>query len=512
MSAPTTGLTWQRVHPITPLINGWKALAVIAVIVVQQAAESIREAAEALERFGSSGVLVLLAVIFGIVLIFTAYSALAWRMTRYAVSPDTVYLQSGVVFRQQRSAPLDRVQAIDVVQPLLARLTGLAELRFEVAGGADSRVRLAFLREDRARALRNELLARAAGVEFGTAEVPDAPEAPEREMYQLAFGRQAASMVRSSAVLVSVLLIVGVVVAAIAAGTFQVVFGALPVVFGAAAMLWQRLAVEFGFRVALSPDGIRLRHGLLEQRSQTVPPGRVQAVRLTQGPLWRRKDWWRVDVNVAGYGAANDGNVSHSVLIPVGTRDEAFTALWLILPDLGVTDAREVLDAGLSGNGSDAGFVTSPRPARWLDPLTWRRTGYALTERAVLARQGRIVRRLTVVPHERSQSLGTHQGPIERRFGLASVSLHSTPGPITPVVHHLSTADAAALLAGQTERARVARATEGPERWMQRVQVAQAQPEPHRPLATPPPPPAPPAVVPGPVPPPPPPPPPGPGA
>lgn len=512
MSAPTTGLTWQRVHPITPLINGWKALAVIAVIVVQQAAESIREAAEALERFGSSGVLVLLAVILGIVLLFTAYSAVAWRMTRYAVSQDTVYLQSGVVFRQQRSAPLDRVQAIDVVQPLLARLTGLAELRFEVAGGADSRVRLAFLREDRARALRNELLARAAGVEFGTAEVPVAPEAPEREMYQLDFGRQAASMVRSAAVLVSALLILGVVVAAIAAGTFEVVFGAFPVVFGAAAMLWQRLAVEFGFRVALSPDGIRLRHGLLEQRSQTVPPGRVQAVRFTQGPLWRGKDWWRLDVNVAGYGASSEGNVSHSVLIPVGTREEALTALWLILPDLGVADAREVLDEGLSGSGSQAGFVTSPRSARWLDPLTWRRTGYALTERAVLARRGRIVRRLTVVPHERSQSLGADQGPIERRLGLANVSLHSTPGPITPVVHHLSTAAAAALLTGQVERARVARAAEGPEHWMQRVQVPQPQqPQeaPDLPSAT---------VVPGPppppsqTPPPPPPPPPGSGA
>ena len=494
MSTPAAELTWQRVHPITPLINGWKALAVIAVIVVQQAAESLREAAEALETFGSDGVLILVGVIIAVVLVFTGFSALAWRMTRYAVSEDTVYLQSGVIFRQQRSAPLDRVQAIDVVQPLLARLTGLAELRFEVAGGADSRVRLAFLREDRAQALRNELLARAAGVEFGTPEVPVAPEAPEREMYQLAFSRQAAAMVRSSAVLIAVLVIAGVGVGAILAGTVEVVFGALPVLFGAVAVLWQRLTVEFGFRVAQSPDGVRLRHGLLEQRSQTLPPGRVQAVRFTQGPLWRGKDWWRVEVNVAGYGVSTDGSASSTILIPVGTRGEALTALWLILPDLGVLDARAVLDEALSGTGTTGGFVISPRRARWLDPLTWRRNGYALTERAVLSRRGRFVRRLVVVPHERSQSLSIDQGPIERRLGLVNVGLHSTPGPIQPVVAHLSTADAAALLAGQTERARVARAAQGPERWMQRqaplpAALAEGTAPPPPPLPAPPPPP-----------------------
>ena len=86
-------------------------------------------------------------------------------MTRFAVTDEAVHLRTGILFRQQRQARLDRLQAVDVVQPLLARLVGLAELKLEVAGGSGSAVSLAFLREADAEALRAELLALAAGLQ-----------------------------------------------------------------------------------------------------------------------------------------------------------------------------------------------------------------------------------------------------------------------------------------------------------------------------------------------------------
>ena len=157
---------------------------------------------------------------------------------------------------------------------------------------------------------------------------------------------------------------------------------------------------------------------------------------------------------------------TESVLLPVGDRDEALLALWLVLPDLGTEDARAVLDEALAGTGEERGFVTSPRRARWLDPWSFRRNGYALTDRALLSRSGRFVRRLVVVPHERTQSVGLSQGPLQRRLGLCSFALHSTPGPVTPTVAHLDHAVAGTLLHEQATRARTARASAGPERWM----------------------------------------------
>ncbi|MFI2103000.1 PH domain-containing protein [Isoptericola sp. NPDC019693] len=501
---------WRRVHPVTPFVRGWAAVVAILVIGGQQVLDDVANAVRAVDSIRSLWWVVLLALVVLVGIIF-GYAALAWRMTAYAVDDDAVRLRKGILFRQQRHARLDRLQAIDVRQPLLARLFGLAELRLEVAGGSDSGVAIGFLKEADAQRLRADLLARAAGVKAarrtdrsdgqpttvgpasddpatpadladgrlpGAAPAPDdgqevaAPEAPEHQVYEVPATRLLLSLLRMPGVWVGVLSLVGVGVAVAVTREVSILFSALPAVLGVGGYIFQRFAGEFGFRAALSPDGIRLRHGLLETRAQTIPPGRVQAVSLTQGPLWRGPDWWRVKVNVAGYGGGGEqaGEQQH-VLLPVGPREEALTALWLVLPDLEVADPDDtlaLLDEALTGDArTDRWFVTSPRSARLLDPWSWRRNGYAVTGRALLARGGRFVRTLEVVPHERTQSLGLVQGPWQRRRGLASFTLHSTPGPISPAVHHLAEDEAARLLGEQSARAREARAHAGPERWME---------------------------------------------
>jgi putative membrane protein len=466
---------------VTPFIKGWKILLALLVVGAYLGAENIAAARDVILAFGVLGIL---AVILLVVAIGTGFAALAWWMTRYAIDPQGVYLKSGVLFRQHRSARMDRMQAIDVVQPLLARILGLAELKIEVAGGGDSTVRMSFLRESEAQALRNELLARAAGIRLarqdarpvgppGAAAPPGAPvgppvpipAAPEREVFYVTAPRLIGSLVRSAAVITSLLFVGGLLVAIAITRRPEFFVGVFPGVLAAVGFAWQRFAGEFGFRAAVSPDGIRLRHGLLESRSQTVPPGRVQAVRISQGPLWRGKDWWRVQMNVAGYGAAQSQQVE-TVLLPVGDRSEALLALWLVLPDLGTANPTALLNSALSGSGDEDGFVTSPRRARWIDPLIWRRTAFTFTDRALLLRGGRLVRHLVVVPHERTQSLAINQGPLQRRLGLASFAVHSTPGPVAPAVPHLDAQVAGTLLAEQASRARTARAAAVPERWM----------------------------------------------
>ena len=158
----------------------------------------------------------------------------------------------------------------------------------------------------------------------------------------------------------------------------------------------------------------------------------MQAVRLSQPLLWRRTGWWKVQVNVAGYGAGGDESKgdSETVLLPVGTRGEAVAVLAFVAPDLGVGPEeypRLVVDAGLDGSGSAHGFVTSPPAARWFDWISWRRNGFRVTDQVLLVRHGVVERTLVLVPHARTQSIGVTQGPLERRLGLASFALHSTP-------------------------------------------------------------------------------------
>ncbi|WP_265522493.1 PH domain-containing protein [Oerskovia flava] len=494
-------LVWHRVHPVTPVVRGWTVIAVLFVIVGQQTVNGLPEGDNLLE--GDRWWQILLGIL-AIGLVGLAYSALAWRMTTYAIDDESVRLHQGVLFRQQRKARLDRLQAVDIVQPLVARLFGLAELKLEVAGGADSGIKLGFLKEAQAQRLRNELLALAAGIRVGgpapgASASPDvegtpggvapgdgvdasdtlalvAPEAPEQPITTVPPGRLVLSLLRSGATIglvLGLLLLVGLVI-----GTreLSVLFTAFPAVLGFGGYLFSRFTREFNFRSALSPDGIRLRHGLLETRSQTIPPGRVQAIRLTQGLLWRGPDWWRVDVNVAGYTLSADGSDSNSVLLPVGTREEALTAVWLVLPDLGADDPLAVLDEGMTGLDAGEYFTAAPRRTRILDPVAWRRNGFAVTDRALLLRRGRLLRRLEVVPHERTQSLGLQQGPWQRRLRVATFTVHSTPGPVIPTVQHLDEADAGLLMDTQARRAREARAHAAPEQWMRTDAAARPEP------------------------------------
>lgn len=492
---------WRRMHPVTPALKGWKVLVGVIAVVGYQVADDVRAASELL---GGKGWLIVLGAVALVALVGFGYSAIAWRMTRYAVTDEAVHLRTGVLFRQQRQARLDRLQAVDVVQPLLARLFGLADLRLEVAGGSGSAVSLAYLREPDAQALRSELLALSAGLHRPGGATPavvagggvgDGPavdaaapgaqpldgagadgiaaapvraafeEAPEREVYAVPMGRLLVSTLRSATVAGLVVLVVAFVVGAALARDVGPLFVLFPAALGFVGTLWGRINGGAAFRAALSPDGIRLRHGLTEQRAQTVPPGRVQAVRLSQGLWWRGPDWWRIEINVAGYGTGDDA-ARATVLHPVATRDEAAAALWLVLPDLGVDDPRAVVDAAMSGKDDEGGFTPAPRQARWLDPVAWRRQGVRVTRTALVARSGRLVRHVVVVPHERTQSLGLEQGPLQRRLGVASFVVHSTPGPVRPRVDHLDGAVAAALLDEQSERARTARAAAGPELWM----------------------------------------------
>jgi putative membrane protein len=498
----SAALSWKRVHPVTPLVRGWSVLLVILIVLGQQVgsagAADVRQVVRLLGIGPAVGALTLVA------LIGFAYAFIAWRMIRYAVDDESVYLHSGVLFRRQRSARLDRIQGIDTVQPLLARLFGLAELKIEVAGGQDSAVRLAFLRDDEAQQLRNELLAKAAGLGEAShdAASTDAtgtgvsggggptPAAPERLLVAVPAGRLIESLARSGAMAWAALSVIVVAVVAVGSRTWSVIFGVLPFAVAAVGYVWSRFSGEFGFRLAQSPDGIRLRHGLVEARAQTLPPGRVQAVRLTQPLLWRSKDWWRVEINVAGYVSAERQN-TETVLLPVGTRAEALLAVWLVVPDLGVEDPQATFDVALSGSGPYGGVLGSPSKAAWFDPWGWRRNGYLVTDRALLARRGVLQRSLILVPHERTQSVGLNQGPLQRAFGLASVRLHSTPGPISPVVPHLSAADALELVQAQATRARLARASATPERWMSQ-EARNRQLSPH-PQPSPPPPPSPPS-------------------
>ncbi len=503
---------WVHVHPVSPLLGGWAAFAgVVGFWFYNGPAQS--DSGQARELHISIALIAGAALLAGLVAIGFGYGS--WYFHTFRITDEAIEQRKGILFRQQRQARLDRLQAVDVVQPVLGRIFGFAKITIEVAGGSKSGIQLQFLRLADAEALRNEILALAAGYRADVAAGRDASAvvdnergahefslraemesfklapapgsartsiaaAAERPLVAVPLPRLLMSILLSGGTLwgvamtllfVTVSTIIGLVnpqinvISAIFSG------GLLGLITAGAGILSSTLATlnrGLNFRLGISRDGVRIAHGLLETTKQTVPPGRVQAVSFSQSLLWRRRDWWNVVINVAGY---QDNQASVSTLMPVGTTSEALLALWAVMPDLGDPDAQGTISGALAGQGEEGGFTSSPRSARWVDPLQWRRRGVRVTGTALLIRRGRFVRQLTVIPHERTQSLALRQGPLQRALGLATVEVHSTKGVVKPVADHLSVADAVALLDAQAAKARERRSLQTPEQWMVKVGI-----------------------------------------
>lgn len=520
---------WRRLHPLSPLIKAWKGVTVLlAIVLFQNTNLFVNSLSSDYAHSLGTGRIVLIAVggLLGLVLILGLISYLSWRVTRFAVTDSGVYYRSGILLRTLKQARLERIQGVDIQHPLLGRVFGLGTIDIEVAGGAGSKVAFGFLKTQELEDLRAEILARASGV-FSDATVAQAgsfaphhskagvpvpgtnagygegtplppagasspsatagmtprrfaPSAPERVLYKVPSGRLLGSLILTNGVFVGVLVLlavlvgVGVLTTLIGAGGLSGVVGLLPILLAMGAIVWKRFAGEFNFTGAVSPDGIRTRSGLLETRSQTIPPNRIHAVRIQRPLLWRWVGWYRVTITQAGFAAQNQEETkkgfSTDLLLPVGTRADAELALWLVVRDLGVPDPQAFMSAALDGTGEGVGFIPVSTRARILDPLVKKRRAVALTQTCLVIRDGWLSWDLSVIPVERVQSLKLTQGPLERRLSLADVEAQIVPGTTPCRARHLDVSAAVALSEGLRERARIRRTKEPPERWLSRVQ------------------------------------------
>jgi putative membrane protein len=419
-------------HPFTPFLRGWKVFVGIAVVATTQLHDQLGN------HWLWTAVLAALPV-------GAAYGFVSWHFTSYAIHDGDLRVDTGVLFRRSRRVRLDRLQAVDVVRPLVARALGLAELRLEVAGGSSAEAPLAYLAEGDALALRAEMLARAAGLHEET------PEAPEHVLEVVPFGRLVRGELLRGQIWVGAVLVLVAGSGAAFTGSPAALFALLPALIAFVGVPVRRVVNDFDFTLATSPDGLRLRHGLLETRSQTVPPGRVQALRVVEPWLWRRVGWARVEVTVAGYMGEHSESSQVSVLMPVIPVGDLSRLLAVVLPGVSIPEVR---------------LFGVPRRARWLDPVGVRFRAAGADERVFVSRRGRFRRETDVVPHERTQSLRLAQGWLQRVLGLVSLHLDTTPGPVHVVAAHRAADEARALLDREVVLARAARAADRTDRWM----------------------------------------------
>lgn len=83
---------------------------------------------------------------------------LSWWFTRYHLDELSVHRRSGIFFKKERTIRLESVQSVDISRPLVARLLGISELRFEVADGSGEALHIKYVSRVKATRLRRAAL------------------------------------------------------------------------------------------------------------------------------------------------------------------------------------------------------------------------------------------------------------------------------------------------------------------------------------------------------------------
>ena len=390
--------SFRRVHRLTPLLRLWSVILaliagfalnanmealrdIFAFITGEHRGEALRDTALALAGFIAVCAVVWLA------------SGLWWRRMGYQLGAEELSLRRGLLSVQLRTARYDRTQAVDVVEPVIARLFRLAAVRVETAGGQSSVIEIAYLKKSDAEALRDDILARVHGAPTSQTEAPAEEPALVPEI-PIARSLIAAALRTSTLFLVGFLILVVV--------TRLPLSAALPILVGALPNAWNVLDSSWRYTARTDGEVLNITYGLADRRRQSIRLDRIHAVQITQPFLWRPLGWYEVRVSVAGYGASASGKASGSTrILPVGT----------------LAQARQFLPADA------APTYASPARAKWVSPLDYRQQTVALTGGYVIVRNGRLNRRVKAIHTSHIQELTYRRGPISQALGLATVGL-----------------------------------------------------------------------------------------
>ena len=453
---PTVRKVEERAHPLTPLVRGWVAVVAVAWAMLQERLQGRTDGTDGLPWW------VFVAAIGGVAALGLAAGFISWRFTKFIADENELRVESGWISRRSRRISYTRLQSVDVMQPLAARLLGLAEIRID-AGAHDS-TKLRYLSRRRAYELRDFLMLRAHGaqvsVDVARAQTSDPLFAdvggadrvivtvpPDELLLGALVSHDLLSLILGFTVPVAAVWGVATYFGHDSAAAIPVVAlaGGVPLLLSIGQYFARRVMAQFNFTLAETQAGLRITRGLTNLTSQTVPVRRIQSIRLSQPLFWRPLRRYRVDLEVLGLGEATRNESTSKVstmLLPIGTKKQVDAALAAVWPGLALDAIR---------------YVRSPRIAVVLDPLSYSWNSFGLDDNVVVTRRGWLTRHQSIVPHARLQSVAAYQGPLERLLGLANVSFHTTGLLHTHAVIHMNADLARTLVYDEADRAMTSR-------------------------------------------------------
>ncbi|HEY0086378.1 MAG TPA: PH domain-containing protein [Allosphingosinicella sp.] len=435
-------------------------------------------AAFAIFSKGGLGLALLVAAAIGSAMIVLQW--LRWRSFRYGVGEREIVIESGILSRNRRSIPFDRVQDVDIERALLARLFGLAKVKIETgAGGKDEGVLDSVTVEE---ADRLRAAVRAWHSHAPIAAPPDASGAqgartsaaqPDAHLLfamdvkrVLVFGLFSFSLVYLASLFALLQTFerglgfniydprrwMGLVehnlphrftVAAIAFVLF------LAILLGVAAGVLRTVAREFNYRLLSEGSRFRRERGLFTRTEAVIAKKRVQLAFLSTGPIRKRFGWGGLFFQTLG--AASDASGMQAAA-PFATRAEMEPILAEAGPfrlpepsELTMVSSRHIVRAVATSVGPALAAVLAAStlftPALLLllfmpvlgitAALQRRHHRYDLQADILFISRSVWRQQFWAVPVANAQAVSVSRSWLQRRLGLATVSVDTAGAPAT---------------------------------------------------------------------------------
>lgn len=415
-----------------------------------------------------------------LLLLGLAFAVVRFVSFRYRLTTDELVTTEGVLHRQERRIPVDRIQDLSFESTVLRRLFGLVVVSVETASGQGFEARLDSLSRRDARALR-EALYRLRGRAAASGE----PRSDTLLLHRAQLGELVLLGLtdnRLGAILVGLLGIYeladefglggrlgsffgGSLERAASVGTpwlvvLSVALGFLVLIAGWAFAVIGSIALYHGFALTEREDVLQRRYGLFTTRAQTLPRRKIQRVLIEASPLRRLLDVAAVRADSAGSGTQQEDQRrgGRDVVVPLVARARAERIVARVLP--GVEPAttrfrpvsrRVILRTTVKSVA--VGSLVALLGWSSLGPLSlaavgiaallgigagiaaYANLGYALAGDHVAFRWGILGRHRAFVPFRKVQGVVLRATPFERLAGLARVVVQVAGGSPTTLAN-----------------------------------------------------------------------------
>ena len=294
----------------------------------------------------------------GVFSLFLLWSLISWYRHTYYVIDGELRIESGLLIRNRRFIPKERIHVINISAGIFQRLFNLVKVDVETAGGGlNSEATLSAITKEESVRLRKALEKNNRYTLDHTEEISKQPPLP---CYQISWKHLFIAASTSGGIGLVFSMIFLILVNAIEIFNFdfiekgigffenlnistsQTVLFLAALFFVVFAIAWIISVINTmlkygGFTLTRSDTELKINYGILEKRELTVPLSRIQAITIVENVLHQPLGYASIYLVSAGYGQKQGEPLFQSlVMFPLLPKKKVYQLLQNIIPEFAI--------------------------------------------------------------------------------------------------------------------------------------------------------------------------------